>query len=493
MGKVLKGGSALKAFLKVFVFLFFLSLTLYFWGNQRGLPGEKASRQIASVAKTKKRKGVSLLTYRELMLLSSKDRYKYIKNTADIIVKAGYLEGAFSHKKKKTAFQIKTFFLEEAYARGIKFCPIKGLHPVAVYEDEDCRVAASIYISADARDAFASSEVSEEPGGALTAACPPNKDLCSPLLIGFEFDSDGKAKVRCLEDASNENCFKQMRTNKDDMDRSLKILEQANPNFWTEFKAGMDELCFEEGRFKEDDESCSYVQKQMAHNTKHYSSILSSDYKDLAARLEEAEEAAATPSEPEEVTEEEGAPTEPAPEGDKHACKQFQKNPTSEMAIADHHNFDAPGMKLIVSKGQCFRLPPGTIVRRKVASNPDGSRGDNQRDTFEFYYQDKLLLDLPVGGLGDDPNRVSNVRFYNFKCGPCNDAKNLSACLFQLRKSQERRLDYEKVDDISLVSTSMDDCQKYIGNIRTREVPEVVFERVRASGASSLYEAGSLE
>lgn len=454
----------------LFSFLFFGGY--YFHLKQP--PVQKASRAIASVQTT-----FNFLSKTELELLTSQERRDYLNEIAEVIVKAGAFKGSFRgvygrRSKDKVSGLDLEFILGTSKAYADVYCPLYGLHPYARASESDCGVLPEVLkISDDSLDFFASETVqnaTERSDSISVAKCPDGQKFCNPALLGFDFDENGKARLRCLAEATNENCYKLKRTSGDQMERSLKVLNKVNPDYWREFTDGIEAQCFDsKGEFKESDQGCHFARKQMNYSTRKYRNKLNQDYLNLTAKLNQQKKAVAA---------------------DNKVCKQFTKT-DSELALADHENFDAPGFKLMYKKGRCYRVPSSSVVTRwndefKVLVKPsDESEKLSSGSAYNFNpnHDPAVVLTEKIGGLGTDPNRVSDVRFYNFQCGPCNDAKSLTACVFNMRKSKDDR-SYEKIQNNRFTSLGADDCRALIKQLETAKLPDLVFEKVQKQGLS---------
>jgi len=429
---------------------------MIFYSNHGEQEPQKASRAIASVTQ-----GFDFLSKTELRLLTHNDQRDYLSKISQVIVKSGVFKGVFRDKtKKKVSLNgpsfLPDFSLGFSKAYADYHCPMYGLHPFVRADASQCdALPRAMKISEDAQALFSAGGVeagSSRDDGLSIAKCPEGQKMCNPALIGFDFDN-GKAKLRCLDDASNANCFK-LKTSADQMKKSLELLEEANPRYWDEFSKGMEEQCLEDGKFNESDEGCVYAKKQINYSTRTYRSRLSKKYLDLASKLKEQAEVDAS---------------------DKKVCKQFMKT-DSEVGLADHKNFDAPGFKILYKRGECWRVPSRTVVRR--AANEFSLLLPESASS-----SDDSILSPEIGGVGSDPNRVSDVRFYNFQCGPCNDAENISSCVFNMRKSAADRNHKNTPSDRAMM-LNPDDCRAMIGKLETAELPDVVFEKARQQGTS---------
>jgi hypothetical protein len=456
-----------KIFASLFCFAFFMSYYIY----QSEKQPQKASRALASVPQ-----GFDFLSKAELKLLTPKEQKNYLNKISQAIVKAGVFKGVFRDQSKKKVSLNKPFtspFSSPEFSLGVSKayaayrCAMYGLHPYVRNNEADCSVLekrpTAIKISASSIPSFIADGVelgSSRDDEQNILKCPDNQYMCNPALIGFDFE-DGKARLRCLDDASNANCYK-LRTNADQMGKSLELIETANPRYWDEFSNGIEEQCLVDGKFNEADEGCVYVKKQISYSTRNYRSKLTQKYLDLASKLEEQTTVDAA---------------------DKKVCKQFTKT-DSEMSLADHENFNAPGFKILYKRGQCWRVPSRTIVTR---SNDQFSLLLPEGTTAS----EDPILTPEIGGVGSDPNRVSDVRFYNFKCGPCNDAESLSACVFNMRKPAADRNFSSTANDRAML-IGPDDCRALIGQLETAELPDVVFEKAQQQG-TPFHQSGAID
>ncbi|MGH1467429.1 MAG: hypothetical protein ACRBBP_00920 [Bdellovibrionales bacterium] len=424
----------------------FLLVCVLSWGMYRTFKKStpvKVSREIASIGKE-----FNFLSVEELKLLKAHDLKLYLNEISEAMVKAGSLNGVFKVNKKQ-AFRFS--LIEKAYAA--KFCEIKGLYPEKISDDGTCLETATegIKILESEKDAFDSENIV-----GTNLFCPEGQRMCNPALVGFDF-SGAKPVLRCLSNASNEDCFK-LSTDGEQMKKSLDLLGKVNPEFWKEFEEGINAVCFTDGDFKENDDSCSYIKKQMNHSTLNYRSKLTREYKDLAEKVGAARARTAQ---------------------DGKACKQFQHEEGNEAGLGDHRNFNIPGQKIFIQGGNCWRLPPGTTVL-EVGGNYEFSTPDEQAG-------DPPLLSLATGAGAASNTTLGTGRFYNFQCGPCNDAANLTRCLWEQRHSDGG--DYEKWESLS--TPAMDDCNNLISDFENRALPEVLIEKAGAQ-RQSFYELRSI-
>lgn len=398
----------------------------------------KASREIASLSER-----INLLSLKELGLLSPKDLKGYTADLSKAMAKASLLNGSFK-TTKKISFRIK--LIEEAYA-SVR-CPVQGLYPAQKNEQADCNTQTrGILISEDQVSKFNSDHIRASDNA---LRCPDGQSMCNPAMIGFDF-SEAKPQLRCLEDASNEKCFDEFKPTGEDMKKSLELLKEASPSFWTEFEAGINELCITDGVFNEneEDDGCDYVRKQMNHSTLRYRSKLTREYTDLAKKIQDATERAAALAK---------------------ACRRFQASSQNGRSLGNHENFNEHGQKIVISQGRCWRLPANTKVEesngRYVFSQPGGT---------------SRILTL---------DKHDSVRFHNFRCGPCNGAVSVTACIAEQEKDLNDRATITSRSSQELVP-SMDDCLDYITNFETVELPQVVFDKASDQG-QSFYQMQSI-
>lgn|GEM_PF-3540950 len=468
--------------LKVLFTFFYIAFLASYFVYLNDQPPRKASRALASVDQ-----GFDFLSKNELKLLAPNDLKEYLSKISQTIEKAGVFEGVFRDKSKsKVSFNHQllpiefSFRLPNAYA--VYHCPMYGLHPFVRVDKAACNsLPKALKISEDSESLFSTSAVefgSNREDKQSIAKCPEGQKMCNPALIGFDFEN-GKASLRCLDDATNANCYNQMKTTGEQMRKSLEIIDKANPKYWDEFQKGMEEQCLKNGKFNDSDEGCVYAKKQINYSTRTYRNMLSQKYKDLAAKLGEQDSVDAT---------------------NKKVCKQFTKT-DSEMSIADHKNFNAPGFKIMYKRGRCWRLPSKSIVNRDQKKYkvllPNGSERSAQ-DLASINYDApnsttdaSVVLMEDIGGIGADSNRTGDVRFYNFQCGPCNDAENISACVFNMRKPKAERK-FSKINDNKATVLGTDDCRALITKLETAELPDVVFEKAKQKGAS-FHSTGSID
>lgn len=455
-----------KIFASLFCFAFFMSYYVYL--NQQ--QPQKASRALASVEQ-----GFDFLSKTELGLLTPDEQRDYLNKISQVIVKSGVFEGVFRDRTKKKVSLGKPLLspefalgFSEAYAEY--HCPMYGLHPFVRADESQCNILPkALKISEASESLFASEAVvagSTRDSNQSLAKCPDGQKMCNPALIGFDFEG-GKAKLRCLDDATNANCFK-LRTSGEQMKKSLELIDEANPKYWDEFQKGMEEQCLKDGKFNESDEGCVYAQKQINYSTKTYRNKLSQKYQDLAEKLKEKATVDAA---------------------DKKVCKQFTKT-DSETALADHENFNVPGFKIVYKRGNCFRVPSNSIVSRSNGQFkvylPDGIEAESPVGGDE-----QIVHTEEIGGMGTSPDRASDVRFYNFQCGPCNEAVNIEACLFNMRKDKDNR-NFQQIADNNISQIGADDCRALISKLETLELPDVVFEKVKEQG-TPFYRSGSID
>jgi len=434
---------------KLLLILFFFGLVVSYTSFQRPAL-KKASREIASVEE-----GFDFLSRNELDLLTPEDKRNYLNKISQTIVKAGFFTGTFksrgTSKVSKNLWKLpKEFSLGVPKAYALYHCPMYGLHPYARGSKEECEefLPAVLKIASSSASLFSTEFVetaAQRSDDNTVTKCPEGQKMCNPALIGFDFEG-GKARLRCLEDASNANCYK-LRTSGEQMQKSLDLINKANPKYWDEFTKGIEKQCLDsKGKFNDSDEGCVYAKKQMNYSTKTYRGRLTKAYKDLAAKLNEKAALQAK---------------------NQKACVPFTKT-DSAFAIADHKNFNAPGFKILYRKDRCWRLPSKVIASRST-------------DKFKFFLPEGTAGsedygEMPVGGVGSDPNRVSDLRFYNFQCGPCNDAKDISACLFNLRKSQSNSK-FKKISENTYTHLNPEDCRALITKLQSIKLPDVVFEK----------------
>ncbi len=421
----------------------FLLVCVLSWGMYttfKKSPPVKASREIASISR-----GFNFLSVEELRLLKPADLKSYLNKISEAMVKAGSLNGIFRVHKKQ-AFRLS--LIEKAYAA--KFCEIKGLYPEKVSDEGACleTTTEGMKILESGRDEFNSSDIV---GNNLF--CPEGQRMCNPAMVGFDF-SNSKPALRCLPEASNEDCFG-LATNGEQMKKSLELLNEVNPKFWEEFEEGINAVCFTDGAFNEDDEGCAYIKKQMNHSTSNYRSKLTRAYKDLAEKVGAARARTAQ---------------------DGKACKQFQYEAGNEAGLANYRNFNIPGQKIFIQGGNCWRLPVGTIVSERNGKYEFSTPGDGDP-----------ILSLSTGAGAADNTTLGTGRFYNFQCGPCNDAADLTRCLWEQRHSDGG--EYEKWT--GLATPALDDCRSLVSGFETTTLPEVLIERAEAQG-QSFYELRSI-
>lgn len=404
-------GGDLKLFSKI-ALVFSLVTVCALYSTFKTSETVSASREIASIEKS-----FNFLSLKELKLLNENDLKGYLTDLSSAMSKAGSLEGAFKDSKKTN---ISFNLINKAYASI--YCPVKGLHPAKVINESECEnQAEGIKITPASKPDFMENDVV---GNNLF--CTEGLKMCNPALVGFSYDF-GKPKLRCLQDASNAKCA-ELEVTGDQLKKSLEVLAKAAPDFWKEFEDGILNTCFEDGAFKEGDESCGYVRDKMNHSAASYRTKLTRDYKDLASKLRQ------------------GDSTE-------KACNQFQVSSDDTRRLRDHRNFNLPGQKVFVRNGQCWRLPSDTVVAKV------GER-------YQFLTPGK---DSPILTLGGDEGF-----FYNFQCGPCNDATTLSRCLFEQRHARDDR-DYDKLSSLKIETT--DDCRSFLSELRSKNLPGVVFEK----------------
>ena len=431
------------------VFLLAVSLGSYFSFSKPQV--RKASRALASIEED-----FNFLSLRELKLLNENDQRNYLDKISETLVKASVFDGAF---KGVTSSKTSLFSFGVPKAYAAIFCPVQGLHPPIRANSEDCEKdrAYALKVLPASKSLFASDQyVSHQNRGEVKglATCPDGQSLCNPALIGFDFTADGKAKVRCLKSATNANCYKKLKTSGDQMKKSLAVLEKANPKFWDEFEEGIEKNCFnKKGEFNKNDEGCAYVKKQLNYSTSKYRSRLTQQYKDLAKKLEDQKNAELKNTDPK------------TGKVSNKACRRTAKNKLDRL---DPENFNTPGFKIIYKRGQCWRVPYKALVRKKgkfYRVLPEESAGKSALFDFEE----------------SSPGKVKDTRFYNFKCGPCNSAKKLSSCLFNLRKPKEERKHTELADN-KFELLGRDDCRALISSLENTELPDVVFEKASKQG-----------
>jgi len=465
--------------IKIFVSLSCCALFFGYYIHIKHLPPQKASRALASVDQ-----GFDLLSRQELKLLTPKEQRNYLNKISQIIVKAGVFKGAFRDRSKSKVSRHRFDFsigVPKAYAEHR--CLMHGLLPFVRGNESECSILPkALKISEDSKSLFTSAAVGSvtiDGEEQSTAKCPEGQEMCNPALIGFDFDStSGKARLRCLDRATNEACFG-LPTSGEQMKKSLDLIDQANPLYWNEFISGIEEQCLVGGEFNESDDGCDFARRQMNYSTRTYRNKLTQRYKDLAAKLNEQSASDAA---------------------DKKVCRQHTST-DSEMALPHHENFNRPGFKIMYKRGQCWRVPTRSTAQRinnqyrillpdgdeRSADDIAGLNPDDPNSTSD----PSVVLMQDIGGLGSAADRVGDVRFYNFQCGPCNDAADIASCVFNMRKPLEDR-SYARIANNRVSAIGTDDCRALIEKLETAELPDVVFEKARAQG-EPFYQSRSID
>lgn len=389
---------------------------------------EKDSRSPSSIAKKQSHFEISFLSKAELFLLNKSEKKSYLKKVSQIIT--------LSTKKSKVVL-IPNLFIQKAWAEFT--CQIYGLHPAVKENEAACaRHAKGILISEDSAEFFDQSQVRQRDDGQYYLKCQNGQEMCNPALLGFEKENaDSKPKLRCMTQATNENCLA-LETSGDQMASSLDLLNKANSEFWDEFENGVNELCIEEGQFNASDEGCDQIRTQMKEATREYRNRLTLRYKNLSRAIE--------------IQNLRGS------FADLHACRQREVDQDGNLA-----GFNAYGVKFVISGDTCFRVPSDARVRR----NNDG--------TYRYTRQNINGEEEVLLGLSEISARSD--RFINFNCGACNAYVNISACVEEAGNSDP---DFSSLTQLNgrMMPMPNQACQDEFENLRTLEVNEEALNNI---------------
>lgn len=405
-------------------------------------PGhENKSRWPSSIKNKVQKNKIEFLSKKSLLLLEPEEKKKYLHTVAQVLTKA---------KKISKVVNTPTVFAK-AWAEVV--CPIYGLHPAVRANEEQCaRPAKGIFITNETAERFDSDFVRTDSATERQyISCPDGQFMCNPALLGFNFEND-KAILRCLSDASNENCLA-LTTSGDQISDSLSLINEANPEFWEEFDEGVNELCVEDGEFNSSDEGCDYIRRQMKHATREYNRRLTIRYKNIARAIEVDELRSSNMS--------------------SNACQETELDPDLEL-----RDFNRSGVKFVRTEDQCYRIPSDVMVRE----NPDGTH---------FYFT------MNESGEQLEATHLSALfansdGFMHLNCGPCNRYANIEACVEELAKPESQRDTLASMSGSNILS-SYSDCLAQIESLKELEVSDVILERVDGQSRRGFWETISID
>jgi hypothetical protein len=405
------------------------------------------SQRLPASTDQKKKFEIPFLNKYELFLLNASEKKSYLHTIAKTLTRA--------KKISKVVKNAPTLF-NKAWAEVI--CPIYGLHPAVQANQEACaRPARGILISESSASRFHPEAVGTMASGQKYLVCPSGQQMCNPALLGFERHGlENLPRLRCLPEATNENCLA-LSTNGEEISDSLSLLNEANPDFWDEFEAGVNELCIEEGEFNASDEGCNLIRTQMKHAEREYRNRLTLRYKNLSRAIE-TERLRGSFS-------------------DRNACRE--RNIDQDGDLGD---FNTYGVKFVVSGDTCFRIPNDALVRRTA----DGE--------FEYYRitnvdgeeEEAAIVHLAELNTHSD-------RFINFNCGACNNFVSIENCVNALAESDPDLSGLPRMND-ARITIPGSNCSAELTALRNLEVSEEAFRNVAdPQNRRSFWETGSVE